>query len=116
MKKATLAKRDIEFLGNISDPTSQNQARKTILSKKQANMDKSTKAFKEYLGRRKARINAEVSVEVRESKRGSKFIVVNGGGLLNSVWLSVQAATTLSEVIGQIEGLIPEIVSEKDKH
>lgn len=111
MVKATLNKSELELLAHISDPTSQNQTRKRILAQKQGNLEKSARAFGEMLNRRKERANAEVSVEIKTSKRGNKFIVISGGGLLSPQWLNSRAASTMVNVSNEIKGLIPELVS-----
>lgn len=109
MGKPVLSKKDLSYLAMIPDAKVQNQTRKAILERKAEGLAKSTAAFRAHLERRSARLNAPIKVEVKESKRGTKFIVVSGGGLLNDVWLSSGAATALIGQSASIKKLIPQI-------
>lgn len=110
MGKPVLSKKDLAYLSKISSATEQTKLAKRLLEEKAEGLERSSKAFAKLRADRKARIEADPDVQVLTSKRGRKFIVPSGGGLLSSIWLSVAGAKTLISMVPQIKALIPELV------
>lgn len=117
MAKPSLSKRDLETLALVNNPTAQNQLRKAMETKRAESAARSAKAFSSLLAKRKkyreTQLAKELTVDIRQSRRGEHFIVIDGGGLNAPIWLSFQAATSLLSTVPDVKNLMAELQNMK---
>jgi predicted PP-loop superfamily ATPase len=104
-----LSQRDIKYVSLITDAAEQRRVTKRLLADKAEGMERSKEAFAKVRAARKARIEAEPEVLIRNSKRGKRHIVASGGGMYSSLWLSLAGAQALIAMVPQIKALIPKL-------